>query len=566
MNILANKADVSLSSKCVHPATKASHSFVQKQQKRRNLHTSVWRTSSQSFLTRQHVRTIRSTRLQSLQVAEPAMQRDWKQDFRQRVFQPSFVEILLRGQIGPRCPWRQVSIRPVIIKKKPHLQFSYFDRTKNIVKNAKPGSEEAEARLTELLDMPFSQITLRSMEQDTVVQMREGRTSVHTSAPAKPSGPINLEHNKVKDLPIPPHVPHPFLQRIGLQTAEGKVRAGMQDKFTQVNEFLKLLKHTGLFENMPASPDQAAEGVAPGSSSSGYSNGSSRGSGDARENSLGSVGSRTERQASSAGASSSSSSRSDSSTSSSASSSSSALHILDCGCGSSHLTFGLWHYTRHVLGVQTQITGVDTNAALMARSNQYCKIGRVGGVGWLVLSCCDNCNIVELKAAPMTPINRYWGVDTNVQEYKFTGVNTSLLFDSFGACNHGAPVVMAVPCCHKHLHRQLSGSKGTLIPPFQPLMSQGIVRQRFLDLLTDTLRASILRIMGYKVDVIEFISTEHTPRNILIRATKSSSGQSSTKAAAVRKAAVTEYLGLRDFWTVVPYLETLIGDELALDA
>eukprot|EP00967_Tisochrysis_lutea_P041926 scaffold50442_cov17-Tisochrysis_lutea.AAC.1 len=54
----------------------------------------------------------------------------------------------------------------------------------------------------------------------------------------------------------------------------------------------------------------------------------------------------------------------------------------------------------------------------------------------------------------------------------------------------------------------------------------------------------------YQVDVIEFISTEHTPRNILIRATKSASSQSSAKAAAMRQAAVKEYLELRDFWKV----------------
>jgi len=240
-----------------------------------------------------------------------------------------------------------------------------------------------------------------------------------------------------------------------------------------------------------------------------------------------------------------------SSSSSSSSSSSNALRILDCGCGSSHLTFGLWHYTRNVLGVETHITGVDMNAALMARSNQYCQeLGMAGTDACFVAS-----SILDYQP-PHCPdiVLALHACDTATDEALALAIK------------QGAPVVMAVPCCHKHLHRQLSGSKGTLIPPFQPLMSQGIVRQRFLDLLTDTLRASILRIMGYQVDVIEFISTEHTPRNILIRATKSASSQSSAKAAAMRQAAVKEYLELRDFWKVVPHLETLIGDELALNA
>lgn len=45
--------------------------------------------------------------------------------------------------------------------------------------------------------------------------------------------------------------------------------------------------------------------------------------------------------------------------------------ILDCGCGSAHLTFGTFHYLNNVLGVPARILGVDTNAVLMQRSNEY---------------------------------------------------------------------------------------------------------------------------------------------------------------------------------------------------
>lgn len=53
---------------------------------------------------------------------------------------------------------------------------------------------------------------------------------------------------------------------------------------------------------------------------------------------------------------------------------------------------------------------------------------------------------------------------------------------------------MAVPCCHKHLHRQLS--KSSPPAPFGPLLRHGIMKQRQIDLLTDTFRAQLLRIMG----------------------------------------------------------------------
>lgn len=57
-----------------------------------------------------------------------------------------------------------------------------------------------------------------------------------------------------------------------------------------------------------------------------------------------------------------------------------------------------------------------------------------------------------------------------------------------------ASILMAVPCCHKHLHRQLAGRADAA--PFQPLLRHGIMKQRMLDLLTDTFRAHILRILG----------------------------------------------------------------------
>lgn len=46
------------------------------------------------------------------------------------------------------------------------------------------------------------------------------------------------------------------------------------------------------------------------------------------------------------------------------------LRLLDCGCGSALLTFGAFHYLRHVRGAAVELDGVDTNAALMERSNR----------------------------------------------------------------------------------------------------------------------------------------------------------------------------------------------------
>jgi hypothetical protein len=92
------------------------------------------------------------------------------------------------------------------------------------------------------------------------------------------------------------------------------------------------------------------------------------------------------------------------------------------------------------------------------------------------------------------------------------------------------------------------------VEPFEAVLRHGVLKQRMGDILTDAFRALILRIMGYKTDVVEFVSSEHTDKNLMIRAVQS--GQQDT-AQFVR-----EYLELKRYWGVTPYLETLLGESL----
>jgi hypothetical protein len=54
--------------------------------------------------------------------------------------------------------------------------------------------------------------------------------------------------------------------------------------------------------------------------------------------------------------------------------------------------------------------------------------------------------------------------------------------------------------------------------PWNLLTKHGLMKERLGDLMTDALRAQILKLLGYRSEVIEFIGGEHTPRNIMIRA------------------------------------------------
>jgi hypothetical protein len=107
-----------------------------------------------------------------------------------------------------------------------------------------------------------------------------------------------------------------------------------------------------------------------------------------------------------------------------------------------------------------------------------------------------------------------------------------------------------VPCCHHHLNDQLRAEGPAVV--LRPLLRHGILQQRTADLLTDAFRALALRIMGYQTDVIEFISPEHTARNLMIRAVRG--------APVGMPSLVQEYVEMRRFWGVVPYIEKALGE------
>ena len=91
--------------------------------------------------------------------------------------------------------------------------------------------------------------------------------------------------------------------------------------------------------------------------------------------------------------------------------------------------------------------------------------------------------------------------------------------------------------------------------PLLPIFSHGILFERMGDILTDTFRANILRIMGYRTDVTQFVPIEHTAKNLMIRSVKTSS------AGNVHW--MEEYRNLKSFWRVTPYLEKLLGCKYA---
>lgn len=383
---------------------------------------------------------------------------DYREQIKAAVLDASFVRLTLNGTIREGMLWRRVVVRPVLLKNRPHLQVSHFDAKRDISKNY-PLSE-AEAKLDELLSLPFHSLYLTSTSEEWHIQIsKKGKAALHRKPVSQHRQP-EVHHDAEKEQPIPPDPGDAFLHKIGLMTGDGRIKAGMQDKFAQINEFLRLLDHTHALDDFDHTP----------------------------------------------------------------------IRILDCGCGSAHLSFALYHYLNHLRGIPAALEGVDVNAALMDKGN---ALSRALGAG-------DACFFARaiIQHQPESPpdiVIALHACDTATDEALALGVRS------------GAKIIMAAPCCHHDLNAQLEVRE-----PFQAVMRHGILKERFADILTDSLRALILRMAGYKTDVIEFVSSEHTGRNLMIRAVK--------KLPPGDPAFTQEYAALKAFWGVTPYLEKLLGE------
>ena len=175
--------------------------------------------------------------------------------------------------------------------------------------------------------------------------------------------------------------------------------------------------------------------------------------------------------------------------------SSGVLRIIDFGSGKSCLTFATHYYLTNVLERDVEIVGLDRRLDVVETCQQITRELNLSG---LRFSAGD---IADYK--PADPIH---------MTISLHACDTATDDALAAAVSWNADVILAVPCCHHEL-------AATLNRDATPLFStHGIMHERFAELATDSVRASVLQIVGYKTDVVEFIDLEHTARNLLIRA------------------------------------------------
>lgn len=171
--------------------------------------------------------------------------------------------------------------------------------------------------------------------------------------------------------------------------------------------------------------------------------------------------------------------------------------IIDMGCGKSYLTFATYHYFNVIKNKNVKIEGYDLKKDVVDNCNSLAKDF---GFKNLVFYNQDIQTIDKDKKINM--IISLHACDTATDYAIYFGVKL------------GCDVILSVPCCQHELFSQIKNEH------LSSMLSYGILKERFSSLLTDSLRADALKLCGYKTNIIEFIETEHTPKNIMIKAIK----------------------------------------------
>ncbi|MBY0456930.1 MAG: SAM-dependent methyltransferase, partial [Gemmataceae bacterium] len=207
------------------------------------------------------------------------------------------------------------------------------------------------------------------------------------------------------------------------------------------------------------------------------------------------------------------------------------ISILDCGCGSSYLTLAAHHYLNDILQLPARILGVDVNEAVIRKSVD--RADQLGAAG-LIFEC-RRIGTVDVQADIVFALH---ACDTATDDAIAQAIRSD------------ARLLLCVPCCHHDLNKVIAAGGPTEV--LRPVLRHGILLQRTADLVTDAFRALALRIAGYRTDVVEFVGTEHTPRNLMIRAVRG--------LPAGDPGHVAEYVEMKRFWRVTPYIEKVLGE------
>ena len=368
----------------------------------------------------------------------------------------SFVRAVLSGRRRNMVvDFERIDIRPVEIKGVLNLQLMQNDGRATTTKNLPPSAVE----IDQLLNSGYANIMVESTEEAYSIRItKSGDAQVHIE---KRKSEQNLSHDKKKDRLLDSN--DPFLREVGIADAKGVIKPSRQDKYKQVEEFLRLLS--------PAlnSAIEAGQIHTPTTQN--------------------------------------------------------PLRITDLGCGHAYLTFAA-HQFLIKSGIPVVVTGIDIRPDSRDRNNAIAvKLG-----------------ITETISFKAEEISKTTSESADIA-IALHACDTATDDAIAWAVNGQAKLLLIAPCCHHDIQKQIEVAP----EPWGAITKFGLMKERLGDLLTDSMRAQLLRLVGYRVEVIEFVGGEHTPRNLMIRAVKTD--------AKPDQLDIDRYLEITAQWGIAPVLE-----------
>lgn len=373
--------------------------------------------------------------------------------------QTKFVRAIFSGRRRNMQPeFEKIEFRPIKLKDSVKIQMICNSKTTSKTSNLDFG----DSQIQDCLASGFANFLVESTEKSlTLRYTKKGQFAVHVDTHQKSQ---NLSHDRQKSRLLDSN--SEFLRQVGISDQYGRVKPTMNDKFMQIEEFLRIL--------MPTLESEVAN---------------NRIAQPTRDN---------------------------------------PLKIVDHGCGNAYLTFAVHEYLtgknlpNTVIGIDKREDTRERNAAIAER-----------------LAMSDTVNFRAEKISESAVSAADIAIALHACD---TATDDALAWSIM----NGAKIILVSPCCHHDLQDQM-----TKVPaPWQQVTKHGILNQRLGDVLTDALRAQILRFSGYRTEIIEFIGDDHTPRNLMIRAVKTNSPSDPQEVAS--------YSDFVKSWSLRPKLAELI--------
>lgn len=212
------------------------------------------------------------------------------------------------------------------------------------------------------------------------------------------------------------------------------------------------------------------------------------------------------------------------------------LRIVDMGAGKGYLTFALYDHLINTLKLDVEITGVEQREDLVALCNDIARKEAFSHLRFVQGS------ISRYDCAGADIVIALHACDTATDD----AINK--------AVRAGAKLIVVAPCCHKQIRREMEGKRAT--HQLDILMKHGTYVERMAEMVTDGLRAELMELQGYRTKLFEFVSDAHTPKNVMIVATRLATARRPEDTEKLRQSiAATK----AQFGIVHHHLERLLG-------